>query len=393
MPKQVIDGQTVPIKIWTDQIESEALNQLYRLSSLPFIHNHIAVMPDVHAGIGSTIGTVIATKGAIIPSAVGVDIGCGMCALQLPFKIDVISDKFKQIRGAIERTIPLGTDVNKSLNSTTRNYFDRLGELKCFDQASKEFKRALLALGSLGGGNHFIEICYDEQENAWLMLHSGSRNIGKTVADFHINKAKGYIKNYFINLPDPNLAYLVQGTMEFNDYVHDMHWCQLYAKFNRQEMLNRILREIAYIVYKDFDVSRFNGLRVDCHHNYSQMEEHYGAKVFVTRKGAVSAQNGEFGIIPGSMGAKSFIVKGKGNIESFCSCSHGAGRVMSRTQARKTFVKEDLISQTRGVECRKDISLIDEIPSAYKSIEEVMDNQTDLVDIVYALKQVVCIKG
>lgn len=394
MIQQVINTGKSPIKIWSDDIEDEAKQQLINLSTLPFIHKHIAVMPDVHGGKGSTVGTVIATKGAIIPAAVGVDIGCGMSAVKLPFKVDMIIDKLPQIRSSIERAVPVGFSANKVIGGDLFNVFDRLGFVTCFRSDGKEFQKAISQCGSLGGGNHFIEICHDESGTAWLMLHSGSRNIGKVIADVHINYAKGIMKQYFINLPDPDLAYFAQGTNQFNNYVYDMNWAQSYAKLNRSEMVKRVLGELAYYVYGDKLLERFNDcLKIDCHHNYSQLENHFGSNIYVTRKGAVSAREGELGIIPGSMGAKSFIVKGLGNAESFCSCSHGAGRKMSRTKARATFTQDDLISQTKGVECRKDAEVIDEIPGAYKDIDKVMNNQSDLVSIEYTLKQLICIKG
>jgi tRNA-splicing ligase RtcB (3'-phosphate/5'-hydroxy nucleic acid ligase) len=388
-----IINEKKPIKIWTNDIEAEALAQVKNIAQLPFIHKHIAVMPDVHAGKGSTIGTVIATKGAILPAAVGVDLGCGMLAIKLGFNIDVIADKLSILRHEIERSVPVGFAVHNNVSTAADEAFFNLNNPICFSRNSKELQRATHQLGTLGGGNHFIEICYDQNNEAWLMLHSGSRGIGKQIADIHINKAKGLMKQYFIDLPDPDLAYLVQNTSEFDNYIHDMLWAQRYAKANREHMLKLILRQLAYILHKDFDTTRFNGLRVDCHHNYCQMEHHFGSNVFVTRKGAVSAREGELGIIPGSMGAKSFIVRGKGNAESFYSCSHGAGRKMSRTKAKAMFTSDDLAKQTAGIECRKDNDVVDEIPSAYKDIDEVMNNQADLVDIVYTLKQVICVKG
>lgn len=399
MIQQVLNQGNAPIKIWTNDIENEAKNQLINLSKMPFIHKHIAVMPDVHAGKGSTIGTVIATKGAIIPSAIGVDIGCGMSAIKLPFKIDRIIDKLPQLRSEIERNIPVGFNCNSFVENNLLKKFNKLGELRCFSKNSGQIKKSITQLGTLGGGNHFIEICTDTEGTAWLMLHSGSRNIGKTVADYHINGAKGLMNKYFINLPDPDLAYLAQGTQEFNSYIHDMNWCQQYAKANRQEMVDKALLQIAILLYgRDWYVggktlADLITLKVDCHHNYTQMENHFGSNVLITRKGAVSAREGELGIIPGSMGAKSFIVRGLGNQESFCSCSHGAGRKMSRNKARELFTQNDLINQTNGVECRKDNAVIDEIPSAYKDIDTVMANQSDLVSIEYTLKQLICIKG
>ena len=398
MIAQVIDSGRFPVKIWTNDIEPEAKEQLIRLSSLPFIHKHVAVMPDVHSGLGSTVGTVIATNGAIIPAAVGVDIGCGMSAIKLPFKVDLLDGKLHELRSQIERSIPVGNLGNAKVSESMKDKFVRLGGLRCFENNSKELLRAVTQVGSLGSGNHFIEICTDEYGTAWLMLHSGSRNIGKVIADVHINGAKKLMQKYFIDLPDPDLAYLVQDTPEFDNYVHDMNWAQEYASFNRQEMVERVLKQIAFLVYGKENttpesIMALNTLHVDCHHNYSQLENHFGSNIYVTRKGAVSARKDELGIIPGSMGAKSYIVKGLGNEESFCSCSHGAGRRMSRSKARHTFTQDDLINQTAGVECRKDKDVIDEIPAAYKDIDQVMANQSDLVSIEFTLKQLICVKG
>jgi tRNA-splicing ligase RtcB len=388
--KQVISDTKRPIKIWTDEVEPEAEKQLRTLADLPFIYRHVAVMPDVHAGKGSTVGTVIATQGAIIPAAVGVDIGCGMCAVKLPFKIDVFKD-LKTLRSAIEAVVPTGTSSNTEISQRTGQALMALGETNA-QQVSMQ--RAASQLGSLGGGNHFIEICKDQEDGAWVMLHSGSRNIGKTLADIHINKAKDLMKRYFIDIPDPDLAYLVQDTPEFKAYIHDLLWAQEYAHENRKEMMLRVLSEISKAVYgEDVGPDKMIDLQVDCHHNYTNMENHFGKNVWVTRKGAVSARDGQLGIIPGSMGAKSFIVKGKGNADSFCSCSHGAGRRMSRTKAKQQFTVEDLIKQTEGIECRKDAAVIDEIPSSYKDIDVVMANQTDLVEPLYTLNQLMCIKG
>lgn len=380
------------IKSWATEIEQEALSQLEDLANLPFIFNHIAVMPDVHAGKGSTIGSVVATKGAIIPAAIGVDIGCGMCAVKLPVKIDVFGDSLKDLRHSIERSVPVGFYQNKIVTERMEKSFQHI-------HTKTEIKRDLLykalhQMGTLGGGNHFIELCHDQDHHAWVMLHSGSRNLGKTLAEDHTNKAKGLMKRCFISLPDPDLAYLVQNTEEFDHYIADLNAAQNYAKFNRQEIMTRVLKDISYFLFKeDRGEKNLTEFRVDCHHNYCQMEHHFNSNVWVTRKGAVSAKKGEWGIIPGSMGAKSFIVKGKGNKMSFQSCAHGAGRRMSRTRARNLFTLEDMEQQTHGVECRKDKNMIDEIPGAYKNIEDVMNHQKDLVDIFYTLKQVLCIKG
>lgn len=387
--KKILQGGKVPVKIWTNDIEPEAEKQLLNAAGLPFLHKHISVMPDCHAGKGSTIGTVIATKGAIIPSCVGVDLGCGMCAVKLPIKIDSFTDLFK-LRSSIERSIPVGFNSHKNPTDRIWDSFKILGSPK----SDINITKAVSQIGTLGGGNHFIEICQDQNNDAWVMLHSGSRNIGKVLADIHINGAKDLMKKYFIDLPDPDLAYLVQNTPEFDNYIHDLHWAQNYAKANRNEMMLRVLKDISYHLYsEDVGSEKMTALRVDCHHNYTQQEHHFGANVWVTRKGAVSAKAGELGIIPGSMGAKSFIVEGLGNPESFHSCSHGAGRAMSRTKARALFTAKDLAEQTQGVECRKDSEAVDEIPSAYKNIDIVMENQADLVKPLYQLKQILCVKG
>jgi tRNA-splicing ligase RtcB len=381
------------IKIWASELEAQAEQQIKSVASLPFIHGHVAVMPDAHMGKGSTIGTVIATKGAVLPAAVGVDLGCGMCAVKLPMDINQLGN-LKDLRHSIERSVPTGRDGNREISDRVGEAFTLLGLPPSQQNENRLTKKAISQLGSLGGGNHFIEICTDLEGQAWVMLHSGSRNIGKELAEMHIDKAKGIMKKMFIDLPDPDLAYLVEKTPEFNSYIGDMLWAQNYARANRNEMLLRILKDVSHHVYKDsrllLDKSLF---RVDCHHNFCQKENHFGCNVWVTRKGAVSAMKDQYGIIPGSMGAKSFIVKGKGNPESFNSCSHGAGRKMSRTEARNKYSEEDLIKQTSGIECRKDRSVIDEIPSSYKDIDQVMNDQVDLVEPIYELKQLICIKG
>ena len=399
MIKQVITDTRVPVKIWTDNIEEEALQQLRNTASLPFIVSHVAAMPDVHYGMGATIGSVLATRGAIIPAAVGVDIGCGMSAVKLPFHIDQLGgdEGLRALRHSIERSIPVGRNGNKEISDRVGTVFKALGETKRVPSDNRVMKNAALQLGSLGGGNHFIEVCWSKTSGqAWIMLHSGSRNIGKHLADIHLGRAKGLMKAYFIDLPDPDLAYLVHGTQEFLDYIADLHWAQAFAQGNRQEMMLRVLKDVSHHVYGDATTlidALPNLFKVDCHHNYTQIENHFGSNVYVTRKGAVSAREGQYGIIPGSMGTRSYIVKGKGNPDSFCSCAHGAGRRMSRTKARQQFTQQDLIDQTAGVECRKDISVLDEIPGAYKDIDETMANQTDLVDVVEELKQLICVKG
>jgi tRNA-splicing ligase RtcB len=349
-------------------------------------------MPDAHAGKGSTVGTVIATNGAIIPAAVGVDIGCGMCAVKLSVKIDAFKDVAK-LRHSIERDVPVGREVHKEVTERMGTSFNAIQGQTSADV--NLLKKAAHQLGTLGGGNHFIEICHDQNDDAWVVLHSGSRGVGNILATKHIEAAQGLMKQYFIDkiMPDmdPDLAWLSQGMPEFTNYIKDLHWAQDYAKANRHEMMLRTLRNVSYHLYgEERDLAT---QRVDCHHNYTSMENHFGKNIWVTRKGAVSAREGEWGIIPGSMGAKSFIVQGLGNAESFCSCSHGAGRKMSRTKAKEAFSIADLEAQTAGVECRKDADVVDEIPGAYKDIDQVMANQADLVKPVFTLKQIMCIKG
>jgi len=386
-------SQGILIKAWTDpeSIETEALEQLKNVARLPFVFKHIAVMPDVHYGKGATIGSVIATKNAICPAAVGVDICCGMMAVKISTPYHIIGDNIKIIRHSIERSIPVGFDMNQIILPSVENWQG----WETFKNVSKTKKslenKAKSQLGSLGGGNHFIELCTDEFNNVWIMLHSGSRGIGHTLAEYHIEKAKDDMKAFFIDLPDPDLAYFERGRPGFEEYIADLEWLSSYAFANRQEMMSRIIKDIQYAVGEDNPIERL--FEVNCHHNYVAIENHFNENVLVTRKGAVRARPEDYGIIPGSMGTKSYIVKGKGNPDSFCSCSHGAGRKMSRNQARKIFTKDDLILQTEGVECRKDNGVLDEIPGAYKDIDEVMEHQKDLVEIIATLKQFMCIKG
>lgn len=383
----VIKTPTIPIKAWTDYVTLDPIaeEQVRKLATLPFIYNHIALMPDAHAGRGSTVGTVIATDGHIIPAAVGVDIGCGMMAVKLPFNIDVFSN-LEKLRHGIERAVPVGFNYHRE----PVKFLDSLKVLKRTDLDEK----AWLQLGTLGGGNHFIEVCKDESQRAWVVVHSGSRGIGNQLATRHIEKAKDLMKQYFIHLPDPDLAYFTQRTKEFDAYIKDLLWAQEYASYNRRIIMHLVLREIAYHLYQEYiDLIKQAELVINCHHNYSQLESHFGKKVWITRKGAVSARKGEYGIIPGSMGTQTYIVQGKGNVESFCSCSHGAGRIMSRNEAKKKFSVEDLKQQTAGIICRKDKAVIDEIPAAYKDINAVMKSQRDLVEVVYTLNQLICVKG
>ena len=386
----------IPIKCWSNDLENTAQTQIKNISSLPFIYKHVAVMPDAHAGKGSTIGTVIATDGAIIPSAVGVDIGCGMAALNLEIKADHL-ENLSKLRHSIERSIPTGRNSNREVSDRVKSKMHLLGGPPTLKKNDPLVTKASEQLGSLGSGNHFIEICTDTSNDLWILLHSGSRNIGKMLADKHISTAKSILKDRLESIPDPDLAYLTEGTREFENYIGDMMWAQKYAKQNRDEMLLRIVKDVSFHLFKNSSLvdslQNSSLFRVDCHHNFCQQEEHFGKKIWLTRKGAVSAKKGEFGIIPGSMGQKSFIVQGLGNPDSFHSCSHGAGRRMSRTQAKKIFTREDLERETRGVECRKDSAIVDEIPLAYKDIDQVMDLQKDLIQIHTQLKQIICIKG
>ena len=397
--KGVLNKARVPIKIWSDihTVESSALDQLTNTANLPFVFKHVAAMPDVHLGKGATVGSVVATRGAICPAAVGVDIGCGMCAVRTDLVASIVKDKITAIRLSIERSIPVGPEGNRSITKSVDNWkeWKRFEELSVVGQDKDHremLRRATSQLGSLGGGNHFIELCTDTNGAVWVMLHSGSRNIGKVVAERHIYKAKDLMKQMFIGLPDPELAYFAQGTVEFTNYLSDLEWCQDYAAQNRREMMDRVLKDLSYAVHGEPDAIKTD-VKVNCHHNYASKENHYGENVIVTRKGAVRARVGDLGIIPGSMGTKSYIVQGLGNPESFHSCSHGAGRRMSRGEAKRKFTLNDLSVQTAGVECRKDEGVLDEIPGAYKDIDEVMANQNDLVEILHELKQFMCIKG
>ncbi len=388
----------VPVQVYTEEIAPDAINQLINIASLPIIHSHVAAMPDVHLGKGATVGSVIPARGAIIPAAVGVDIGCGMNALRLSLKAKDLPDGLAKLRASIEAAVPVGF-AEHDYDRVPGKLLRQLGEglepiLKRHDNLAKRLrgkKRFTWSrqLGTLGGGNHFIEVCLDEADDVWVMLHSGSRWIGNTIGTHFIALAKKDAQRKQLNLPDKDLAYFSEGAEHFDDYVQAVEWAQEYAMVNRREMMRMVLEAMARVL-PPFEVTRE---AINCHHNYVAREHHFGADVYITRKGAISAREGEMGIIPGSMGARSFIVRGLGNEQSFCSCSHGAGRVMSRTAARKRFSEADLAAQTEGVECRKDRGVVDEIPAAYKDIDQVMENQKDLVEVVHTLRQVVCIKG
>jgi tRNA-splicing ligase RtcB (3'-phosphate/5'-hydroxy nucleic acid ligase) len=395
----------VPVKVWTRDIEPEAIQQLVNASQLPIIHGHIAAMPDVHLGIGATVGSVIPTRSAIIPAAVGVDIGCGMNAVRLSIKASDLPDSLYRVRTAIESAVPVGFsqhDASKLRGSqharTARPLNQRLETIAdkhpALAKMQKRFNETWICqLGTLGGGNHFIELCLDEEQYVWVMLHSGSRGIGNVMGRYFIQAAKKDMRRHKMNLPDADLAYFSEGSTWFDDYVEAVGWAQDYALGNRSEMMRLVLEVLERELSPNLGAWKVMGEAINCHHNYVQKETHFGENVFVTRKGAISAREGELGIIPGSMGTKSYIVRGLGNEQSFCSCSHGAGRRMSRTAARRMFSREDLEAQTLGVECRKDGGVLDEIPAAYKDIDVVMANQSDLVEIVHTLKQLVCVKG
>jgi len=390
----------VPVKIYTADIEQGVIQQLRNMAQLEFVHSHIAVMPDVHVGKGATVGSVIPTKSAIIPAAVGVDIGCGMNAVRLSLTASDLPDSLKSLRLIVEQQVPVGFHMHKQIqakNSTLDPLGKRLkpitdkhpGLLKML----KGFERTWAKqLGTLGGGNHFIELCLDENNDVWVMLHSGSRGIGNCIGQYFINLAKKERQSRFGHVPDRDLSYFAAGSDSFADYVEAVGWAQDYALENRREMMRLVIKSLQS---PQAGLPRFALTKeaINCHHNYVNEDVHFGEHVYVTRKGAISAYAGELGIIPGSMGAKSFIVRGLGNAESFCSCSHGAGRQMSRGKAIRAFTIDELKAQTAGVECRKDKGVMDEIPGAYKDIDEVMANQTDLVEVVHTLKQVMCIKG
>ena len=404
--KMLTERGAKPVKAWVDgvQLEAEAERQLFNTAKLPIVFKWVAAMPDVHWGLGATVGSVVPTQNAIIPAAVGVDIGCGMCAVKTSLKAEQLPDNLAGIRSSIEHAVPHGRtsrggrgDRGAWTNPPPENEaaFKTLdaGYRKLIDKHPKLQRNAhpITHLGTLGTGNHFIEVCLDESNDVWFMLHSGSRGVGNRIGSHFIDLAKKDMRQHFKNLPDENLAYFEEGAEHFDDYVEAVHWAQDYAAMNRARMMHAVVTAVRNTPHvPEFDAEL---MAVNCHHNYVQKETHYGEEVFVTRKGAVSAQKGQLGIIPGSMGARSYIVCGKGHAESFCSCSHGAGRAMSRNEARKRFSVKDHIAATEGVECRKDKDVIDETPAAYKDIDTVMKAQEDLVDIVHTLKQIVCVKG
>ncbi|GAA0765278.1 RtcB family protein [Ideonella azotifigens] len=394
----------VPIKMWTRgvPVEPEAHAQLSNAARLPIVFKHVAAMPDVHLGIGATVGSVIPTLKAIIPAAVGVDIGCGMMACKTTLRAEDLPDNLGPLRSAIEKAVPHGRSPkgwrrDEGAWENPPNLVDQAWaglvdefEALCEDHPRLKNTNNRKHLGTLGTGNHFIEVCLDEAGAVWFMLHSGSRGVGNAIGTHFIELAKKDAEVHQRNLPDQDLAYFEEGAQYFGDYVRAVGWAQKFAAKNREVMMANLIATVRHVITKPFEA---HVEAVNCHHNYVQQERHFGEDVFVTRKGAVSARKGQLGIIPGSMGARSYIVRGLGNPESFESCSHGAGRVMSRTKAKKLFTVADQIKATEGVECRKDEAVIDEIPMAYKDIDAVMAAQKDLVEVVYTLKQVVCVKG
>ena len=397
-----VDGGA-QIKMWTRgvPVEDEAKTQLRKTAQMPFIFHHLAVMPDVHVGKGSTVGSVIPTVNAIIPAAVGVDIGCGMIAAKTTLTASDLPDNLSAVRSAIERAVPHGRSPGKRDkgswgDSPPDNVDVAWAKLEQgFSRITEKYPHLAntnnhVHLGTLGTGNHFVEVCLDENQSVWLMLHSGSRGVGNAIGSHFIELAKQDMRQWTANLPDQDLAYFREGTQHFDDYVEAVEWAQNYARLNREVMMQNVIRAVRRAIPKPFDT---HVEAVNCHHNYVSREQHYGKDILVTRKGAVSAKRGELGIIPGSMGARSYIVRGLGNEESFHSCSHGAGRKMSRTEAKRRFTLEEHRAATAGVECRKDKDVIDETPAAYKDIDAVMQAQKDLVEVVHTLKQVVCVKG
>ncbi|HEV7555773.1 MAG TPA: RtcB family protein [Kofleriaceae bacterium] len=399
----IFETTGVPIKAWTRgvNVEDAARAQLENIARLPIVFHHVAAMPDVHLGIGATVGSVVPTEGAIIPAAVGVDIGCGMMAIETSIVASQLPDNLKPLRTEIEASVPHGRTAHggrgdRGAWNKIPKPIDRAWSELAADYATLAERHPKLGhgndvnhLGTLGTGNHFIEVCLDEREIVWFMLHSGSRGVGNRIGSYFIELAKKDMRRHAANLPDENLSYLREGTQHFDDYVAAVGWAQRYAAANRRMMMD------AVVLAATRSLGRFElgDMAVNCHHNYVELEHHFGKDVFVTRKGAVRARLGDLGIIPGSMGARSYIVRGKGERESFCSCSHGAGRAMSRNEAKRRFTLDDHVKATEGVECRKDADVIDETPMAYKPIDKVMEAQADLVEIVHELRQVVCVKG
>ncbi len=403
---ELIETQgAAPIKAWTRGVpfDDGARRQLENVARLPFIHGWVAVMPDVHWGIGATVGSVIATSGAIVPAAVGVDIGCGMMAVRTTLTASDLPDNLRGVRSAIEAAVPHGLSRDRrgrdkgswgeppdDVDEAWKDLGPRFARIAAKHRKVEKANHRV-HLGTLGTGNHFIEVCLDGEDRVWVMLHSGSRGVGNRIGTYFIDLAKQDMQRHFIHLPDKDLAYLSEGTEHFDDYVEAVSWAQDFALMNRRLMMKHVLEALRDL--RELRAFAATDEAVNCHHNYVAREHHLGKNVLVTRKGAVRAREGDLGIIPGSMGARSYIVRGKGNLESFHSCSHGAGRVMSRAEAKRRFSVADHEAATAGVECRKDAAVIDETPAAYKPIDQVMEAQADLVEIVHELRQIVCVKG
>ena len=398
----LLAGQTrTPIKGWVRgvPVEPEAQAQLRNIAALPFVGPWVAVMPDVHLGKGATVGSVVPTRGAVVPAAVGVDIGCGMAAVRTTLSAKDLPDSLAPLRGAIERAVPVGNGAGGEHRRVPDGIGTQLAKSGLMPRLARirerhpqiRFEKVERQIGTLGGGNHFIELCLDESERVWVMLHSGSRGTGNLIGTYFIECARRELEKRVLgfHVPDRDLAFFLEGEPLFDDYVEAVSWAQDYARANREAMLTRVLQAMR----GKLPAFQLDSVAVNCHHNYVERETHFGRSLLVTRKGAVSAREGQLGIIPGSMGTRSYIVRGKGNPDSFNSCSHGAGRTMSRTKAKKLFTVDDQIKATEGVECRKDADVIDEIPMAYKDIDAVMAAQKDLVEVVHTLKQVICVKG
>ena len=405
--RRVIETGGVPVKIWTDEVDNASIAQLSALASLPFMFHHVAAMPDVHLGKGATVGAVIATEGALIPAAVGVDIGCGMLAARLSLRADRLPASLVGVRAAMEAKVPYGarasgTRAEGAMVSSwerDRDIWTRYEGILAHNPgfrppgSGRSSGLEMKQVGTLGGGNHFVELCVDDDDQCWILLHSGSRRIGNWLGQYFIGRAKIEMQRWHIHLPDSDLAYFPEECAWFSRYIEAIDWAQDYARLNRERLLSETLaglREVPGLESVDVESP---GDVIDMCHNYVARERHFGRNVWITRKGATRARKGDFGIIPGSMGTGSFIVRGLGNRESFCSCSHGAGRKLSRTAAKARFTLEDLAEQTVGIECRKDEKVIDEIPGAHKEIGSVMENQSDLVEVVHSLRQVVNLKG
>ena len=376
-----------------EQIEEVALQQIHSLSEMPFIFKHVAVMPDCHFGLGATVGSCIPTLRAIIPAAVGVDIGCGMIAAKTSMSRADLPDDLSDIRKAVEHQIPLSAGrYNASVKKTAKPRIEQLegraeelGRLEFYDKTGRNWRKQL---GSLGSGNHFIEIVLDEEDGVWAFLHSGSRGVGNRLATHHIRVAKGIMERDGVELPDADLAYLQEGTPEFADYITDLEWAQEFALLNREEMMERVIKLLQYRC-SDFEVVE----RIQCHHNFTQRENHFGEDILVSRKGAIEARDGQLGLIPGSMGTRSYVVRGKGNAQAFNTAPHGAGRRMSRRKARDSFTMDDFDRLMTGIEVNRSEAFLDELPGAYKDIDLVMEQSKDLVEVIHTFRQIVNVKG